>query len=66
MTDEVLNPDDPLMKTDEVAQIFGVTRETIRDWIANGTINAVKFGSRWYVRRSEVKRFVQSKYLEEE
>lgn len=46
----------------EVADLFSVTGETVRDWIKSGKIKGVKINGYWRVARSEVIRFGNSKY----
>ena len=43
------------MTVDEIAEIFKVQRETVRDWIAEGKFpNAIKLGRAWRIPRSDV------------
>lgn len=55
--DEVI---DPLLSTRKCADIFGVTTETIRDWIDRGRLDGVKIGNNWRVKESSVRRLVNS------
>jgi len=48
--------------TVKVAETFGVTTETVRNWITRGVIKGVKVGSHWRVPRSEVLRLANEKY----
>ena len=41
----------------EVARLVGVSRPTVQRSIANGTIKAVRRGSRWRVPEAEVDRY---------
>lgn len=56
--------DDKLYTTARVADLFGVTTETVRDWIARGTLKAVKPGGvgQYRIKRSELIRFANHKY----
>jgi len=36
--------------TDEVAEMLGVTAQTIRNWISNGTLLGIRIGGQWRVR----------------
>jgi excisionase family DNA binding protein len=50
-----INPDeDPLYPTAKVAEILGLTAETIRDWISAKKIRGIKVNGYWRVPRSEV------------
>jgi excisionase family DNA binding protein len=51
-----------LMPTDQVADLFSVTPETVRNWITRGLIKGVKVNGYWRIPRSEVVRFAKSKY----
>jgi len=56
--------DDPLMKVRDVAEIFDVTPATIREWISQGILPAVKIGRGhyWRVYASEVTALAHRKY----
>ena len=47
---------DKLLSIPEAAAMLGVTVRTIRHWIASGTINAEKTGSRWGIPADEIER----------
>ena len=51
-----------LLSVQRVALLFDVKPETIREWIKNGRLNAVKVGRQWRVSISEVKRVGTSKF----
>lgn len=54
MTDE--SDDIELVSTTRVSRIFGVTTETIRDWIAAKKFpNATQTSGRWYVPMADVR-----------
>ena len=50
----------------QVAELFGVTSETIRHWINRGLIKANKpngvSNGAWRIKSSEVRRFANTKY----
>jgi excisionase family DNA binding protein len=48
---------DPLWSTDKVAELFDVKPETVRNWIDQGKIKAIKLNGYWRIRRSEVIRY---------
>lgn len=55
--------DEKYYSTQKVAETFGVTTETIRNWISRGTIQgAIKIGNYHKVPRSEVIRLAQERY----
>lgn len=55
---------DPLMKVTDVAKIFDVKPATVRAWIKDGTLDAIKIGAGhyWRVRRSAVTDLATRKY----
>lgn len=55
-------PDDPFMPSAKIARMFGVTTETIRNWIANDILPGVQVNGRWMVRTSAVHALAQQKY----
>lgn len=40
----------------EVAEMFGVTRQTIRNWIETGYLKAIKTPRKFTVTKSEIER----------
>ena len=66
-TEEVEAPFDPLTEklytTTEVAEMFSVTQETVRDWITNGRLKAVRLGSGHYrVTRTVLMSFANHRF----
>ena len=53
--DEILTPR-RRMDIDEVADAVNVTRRTVRKWIADGKLRALKLGSKWYTTKAELLR----------
>lgn len=51
-----------LLTTAQVAKIFQVSSETIRDWINAGKLPGVKVGGTWRVRRSDLVEFTRTRY----
>jgi putative resolvase len=43
----------------EVQKILGVSRATLKRWIYDGKMKAVKIGAHWRVSESEVRRFTK-------
>ncbi len=53
------------LSTNTIAEMFEVTNETIRNWIAEGKLKAFKLGPIWRVPRSEVVRFANEHFGED-
>lgn len=53
---------DTLFPISEVAKLFGVTPETVRNWIHDDRIKALKHGGRWKVSQSEITRMATSNF----
>jgi excisionase family DNA binding protein len=49
-----LMPDPPLLTVPEVAEEFQVTAQTIRNWIDQGVLPAVRVGRAFGIRRADV------------
>lgn len=47
-------PNKTLFRIGEVAKIFGVTDRTVRNWIKNGTITAVKVGGGVWIKKEAI------------
>ena len=47
-----------VMSTQEAADRYGVHRETLRRWIAQGLLPATKVGNAWAVEASDVERLL--------
>jgi excisionase family DNA binding protein len=43
----------------EIAEKFKVTVQTIRNWIRQGKIRAIKLGGNWRISQSEVDNFTE-------
>lgn len=56
---------DPLLKVATVAKMFEVRPYTIRQWIKDGKLKAVRLdGGHYRVYQSEVRRYANEKYGE--
>lgn len=57
---------DQLMKVSDVAKMFDVTPATVREWIKDGLLPAIKIGNGhyWRVYASEVTALAERKYGE--
>ena len=54
------NPEpSPLLTVPQVASVFQVTAQTIRNWIDHGTLPAVRVGRGFRVRREDVDALLQ-------
>ena len=50
-------PDEALLRADEVALHFGVTKTTVHRWCKEGRIPCLKIGRLWRVRRGALEDF---------
>lgn len=53
-------PDD-VMTVQQVAELFGVHQETVRNWLRSGALPGVHVGLRWFVRRADVMEMFEAK-----
>jgi excisionase family DNA binding protein len=51
-------PEQPLLTVPQVASELQVTAQTIRNWIAHGTLPAVRIGRAFRVRRADVEALI--------
>lgn len=49
----------PLLTLHEVADLLKVKEATVRTWINNGNLRAVKFGREWRVAHVDLETFVE-------
>lgn len=57
--------EDPLLSTQQIAEMFSVKRKTVEGWIRDGLLKGTKIGGRyWRVPESEMIRFANEKYGE--
>lgn len=55
--------DDAMYTTAHVARLFGVTSETVRDWIQSNKLPGVRLPSgQWRVKRRDVIKFANHKF----
>jgi excisionase family DNA binding protein len=52
-------PDKPLLRVDEVADHFGVSRSAIYLWIDHGKLIAGKYGGLIRIKKEEVEKFLE-------
>ena len=47
----------------QASEIMGIKVRTVREWIRNGRIKAIKIGgsNRWFISRDEIERLVSGK-----
>lgn len=59
-----LPEDDRLVvyKTSQVAEMFQITRETVRSLIERGELGAIKVGGQWRIRRLDLIEYANKKY----
>jgi excisionase family DNA binding protein len=48
-----------LLTPDEIATIYRVTRATVRRWVKSGELPALKVGTQYRIRRSDLDNFIQ-------
>jgi excisionase family DNA binding protein len=54
---------DPLLTVSQVADIFQVTKATVRLWLNDGSkLKGIKVNTHWRIRQSEVTRFANQLY----
>lgn len=53
---------DPLLTVTQVAEIFQVTKGTVRSWLNDDKLKGVKVNTHWRIRQSEVARFANEMY----
>ena len=53
--------DDELLTTREVADLFKVSRLTVRRWCATGALPAIKFGHGWRISRTRLDKLIQER-----
>ena len=58
--------EDPFYSTSAVADMFGVKPYTVRAWITEGKIKAVKIHNQHKIRKSEINRFANETFGNEE
>lgn len=62
MPEIIPSQDDPLLSPQKIAKMFDVKAFTVRQWINDGKLKAVKVGNSWRVQQSEMVRFANEKY----
>lgn len=60
--DGVISEIEPFISTNTVAEMFEVTNETVRNWIAAGKIKAFKVGPVYRLRKKDVIDFANEHY----
>ncbi len=50
---------DKLYTTTEIAKIFGVRLKTVRNWIADGKLGAIKVGHIYRIPEGELREFMR-------
>lgn len=48
--------------TQQVADAFQVTTETVRIWITSGQLKAIKIGNEWRVPQGDLATFTKERY----
>lgn len=55
-------PEDPYYSVETIAEMFDVEPYTVRNWIRQDKLKAIKVLGRWRVRKSEVVRLVNDEH----
>ena len=50
----------PMLTIHEVAALLKVKESTVRSWVRDGSLRAVKFGRDWRVAQKDLEAFVES------
>ncbi len=50
---------EPLLTTEEVARMLNTTDATVRRWLRNGTIPAIRVEGEWRIRRADLEEYIQ-------
>lgn len=61
MTDTPSAPES-MWTTQQIADAFQVTTETVRNWITSGQLKALKLGNEWRVPQSDLATFTRERY----
>jgi len=60
---DVVGADEQFYSTTKVAELFGVTSETVTNWIKRGVLeNCIQVAGRWRIPRASVLKLANSKY----
>jgi len=54
---------DKLLTPDEVAQRLGITPNTVRIYLREGRIKALKVGKLWRVRESDLQKHIEGDHI---
>ncbi len=52
---------DKLLNTKEVANIVGVTENTVREWLRHGDLKAIKINKSWKISQTDLEAFIKNK-----
>ncbi|MBI4054166.1 MAG: helix-turn-helix domain-containing protein [Candidatus Doudnabacteria bacterium] len=52
---------DKILKVQEIAKFFGVSRKTVWEWCSAGKLPAFKIGKEWNVRQSDLQKMINQK-----
>ena len=61
MSDTPVSPE-TAYTTQQVADAYQVTAETVRNWITSGQLRAVKLGNEWRIMNSDLATFTRERY----
>lgn len=59
-----LSPQDDYFKLSVLAEVFGLSTNALRSWVRRGFLKAKKIGGLYFVRKSDLEKFLNSSDLE--
>lgn len=61
MLEELTHPNEgKLYNVEDAAKMLSVSKGTLREWMRNGKVKAVKFGKSWKVSDTELRRLINN------
>jgi excisionase family DNA binding protein len=55
---------DKILKVEELAKFFGVSRKTVWEWCKQGKLPAFKIGKEWKIRQSDLQKIINQKIVQ--
>jgi excisionase family DNA binding protein len=55
---------DKILKVEELAKFFGVSRKTVWEWCKQGKLPAFKIGKEWKIRQSDLQKVINQKIVQ--
>lgn len=54
--------DEPLMRVEDISLLLNISEQTIRRYIRNKELNAIKFKRSYRITREDLNRFIKERY----